>query len=471
MALSAALLVGTVWSSYSADDALWQHNVLKRAWRERSQSAGSSNNAFGRKQGIQETLRDASRGARRKNVTILNWFDDGYYGHPGIYDCKLGTCTITSNRSKLHEPDTHAIWFYGPHVADWVAASKMDLLPLPRARQHQWILENDESPCFYGRMMTVRSFRQLFNHSVTFDAGSTWPLWPRQHGLRSHKSLDDFFTQRPAVPLAEKNRLRRTSNPKEHRAPVVFVQSNCNAENGRDLFVKELMKHVEVDSYGRCLNNRPWPEKGKGNWMDQNRDSWFFDFLSGYKFALSIENCFCHQYVTEKFFRPLHLGVVAVYGGDAGGDGGSVAQWSPGLPGRRGIIDVHNYRDAEALAAHILALDHNDSAYEEQLSFKRTGVVNPALLQRWREHGPIEGGRRGGVCRVCDRVLRHAVEDPTGKLSTNGQRKGDIDSISDELMKCLPPAKPWLPGTQREERLSATKANDLHRIIWAQRRS
>ena len=56
--------------------------------------------------------------------------------------------------------------------------------------------------------------------------------------------------------MAEKSRLRREGN----LSAVAYVQSNCDNPSGRDGFVKELMKHVPVDSYGGCLRNKEFPE-------------------------------------------------------------------------------------------------------------------------------------------------------------------------------------------------------------------
>jgi alpha-1,3-fucosyltransferase 10 len=38
----------------------------------------------------------------------------------------------------------------------------------------------------------------------------------------------------------------------------------------------------------------------------------FFRFVARYKFAIAIENAACPDYVTEKFWRPIHLGVVPI---------------------------------------------------------------------------------------------------------------------------------------------------------------
>ena len=79
---------------------------------------------------------------------------------------------------------------------------------------------------------------------------------------------------------------------KEQTAPIVWIVSNCNAFNGREIFMQALMKHIKVDSYGNCLKNKNThtSEYMKGN----------IELMSKYKFVIAIENSNCQDYVTEK---------------------------------------------------------------------------------------------------------------------------------------------------------------------------
>ena len=47
----------------------------------------------------------------------------------------------------------------------------------------------------------------------------------------------------------------------EGLAPLVYVQSSCDAPSHRDLFVEELGKYIKIDSYGKCLNNKTLPKQ------------------------------------------------------------------------------------------------------------------------------------------------------------------------------------------------------------------
>lgn len=59
------------------------------------------------------------------------------------------------------------------------------------------------------------------------------------------------------VDTKTKSALRKTEN----LAPVLYIQSDCGAPSDRDEFVKLLKKHIQIDSYGRCLHNKDLPEQ------------------------------------------------------------------------------------------------------------------------------------------------------------------------------------------------------------------
>lgn len=69
--------------------------------------------------------------------------------------------------------------------------------------------------------------------------------------------LKHFSDQTFYVPIKQKNALQT----KEGLAPVIYVQSSCDAPLERDAYVRELQKFIRVDAYGKCLNNKPLPEQ------------------------------------------------------------------------------------------------------------------------------------------------------------------------------------------------------------------
>lgn len=91
-----------------------------------------------------------------------------------------------------------------------------------------------------------RSALELFNLTATFSQYSNFPLTAQY--LESYEKLIDlqYF-----VGVEEKNRLQSNENI----APVLYLQSICDTMSDRDAYVAELMKHIRIDSFGKCLNN------------------------------------------------------------------------------------------------------------------------------------------------------------------------------------------------------------------------
>lgn len=44
-------------------------------------------------------------------------------------------------------------------------------------------------------------------------------------------------------------------------APVLYIQSDCDTPLSRDYFMRKLGEFVQIDSYGKCLTNKPFPKE------------------------------------------------------------------------------------------------------------------------------------------------------------------------------------------------------------------
>ncbi|EMP32741.1 Alpha-(1,3)-fucosyltransferase 10 [Chelonia mydas] len=252
---------------------------------------------------------------------------------------------------------TKAFLFYGTDF-------NIDSLPLPRKRHHDWALFHEESPKNNYKLFHKPTIT-LFNHTATFSRHSHLPLTTQYlEGIEVIKSL------RYMVPLQKKNSLRKGL------APLVYVQSDCDPPSDRDSYVRELMSYIQVDSYGECLHNRDLPQhlKNPASMDDGN----FYRILAQYKFILAFENAVCEDYITEKLWRPLKLGVVPVYYGSP-----SITDW---LPSNKSAILVTRFSHPRELAHYIKALDTNDQEYEAYLEWKLKGAIsNQRLLTAIRE--------------------------------------------------------------------------------------
>ncbi len=175
--------------------------------------------------------------------------------------------------------------------------------------------------------------------------------------------------------------LRTPARPKSGDKTVAFFASGRHDGSGRVAYAAELMRFLEVHSYGRHLRNRRLrPDHGSRSKADT---------IADYMFTLAFENARTPDYVTEKFFDPLVVGSVPVYLGAP-----NVDEFAPA---DHCYIDVADFSGPEPLARHLLSLARDGPAYDEYLSWKR-GPMRPGFLRLLDEQ------RTHPLIRLCHRV-------------------------------------------------------------------
>jgi hypothetical protein len=175
--------------------------------------------------------------------------------------------------------------------------------------------------------------------------------------------------------------MRSPPRPKSRdRLAALFVSSSDDV-SGRRRYATELMKHMDIHSYGKWMRNRTLP-RDLGAWTK-------LDTIAGYKFTLAFENAIAEDYVTEKFFDPLKVGSVPVYLGAP-----NVDEFAPA---DRCFIDVTAFPSPKALADYLLMLNEDDAAYAEYLAWK-TKPLRPSFLRL------VESQRVNAFARLCQKV-------------------------------------------------------------------
>lgn len=229
-------------------------------------------------------------------------------------------------------------------------------LPLPRlSHKILWGLYHDESP--RGVMLFLHErILKLFNYSSTFSRFSDLPF-PAQFV----ESLSYVTSRKYYVETKVKNGLLKEISP------ILFIQSNCDTLTDRDIYVAQLMMFQQIDSYGDCLNNRILPVELKYDYRNRLKAKQLFKFIARYKFVIAIENAACDDYVTEKFWRAIHLGVVPIYFGSP-----SIRDWTPNA---KSAILLQDYPTPLLLSKHIDELMQDDELYEEYLEHKTKGRI------------------------------------------------------------------------------------------------
>lgn len=166
------------------------------------------------------------------------------------------------------------------------------------------------------------------------------------------------------------------------RAPAAYMASSPADLSGRTEYVRELMCHMPVDSYGRILNTRALE-------ADQGRQT-KLETIARYRFTLAFENSIARDNVTEKFYDPLCVGSVPVYLG--------APNVSDFAPAKGCYIDVRDFASPRQLAHHLLELPSDEARYAQYLEW-RERPLDPRFLALAQEQSDPPW------CRLC-RLLR-----------------------------------------------------------------
>ncbi|XP_046752653.1 alpha-(1,3)-fucosyltransferase 10 [Diprion similis] len=326
-------------------------------------------------------------------VPVILWWTP-FTGNQGrLENCGQVKCYFTQNRNFVSHNLLSTILFYGSSI-------EFEDLPLPRRGSIDWGLLHEESPRNIPTL-TSETALSLFNHSATFSRFSDVPLT-----LVDLDSEEDLIGTKYFVSLEKKNRLIR----EKQLAPFLYIQSNCETASMRDLYIKELMQYISIDSYGACLNNKKLPESLKRDHVSSLKDSEFLSLTSQYKFTLAFENAVCDDYITEKLWRPLMVGSVPVYYGSP-----SFKDW---LPNKNSAVSVRDFAGPKELANFLLLLATDESRYREYISHKisrnlNERITNPRLRNALRNRDksvPNEFGNyvQSFECLVCQRSFDNA---------------------------------------------------------------
>ncbi|XP_059142726.1 alpha-(1,3)-fucosyltransferase 10-like [Physella acuta] len=320
---------------------------------------------------------------------VILWWTE-FTGEPGQSKlCGQRRCFFTNNRKYSTHKNMRAYLFYGTDFS-------IKDLPLPRSHDHLWALFHEESPK-NNYLLCHEDSLSLFNYTSTFRRESDFPISTQHLPSLSWLQQKTYLKN-----ISQKNSYQE----EEGLAPVIYVQSDCDPPSDRDEFVKLLMNYVPVDSYGGCLNNRQIP-KHLSQPIEGMSHKDFYELISRYKFALSMENAVCEDYMTEKLWRPLMVGTVPIVFGSS--------RVKDFLPSKKSALVLTDYKSAEQVGAVLQYLNKNDAVYEEYRQWKNTGISNPFLqdVMTKRTWTPDMEGHRAPdhknfiesyECFICDSV-------------------------------------------------------------------
>lgn len=137
-------------------------------------------------------------------------------------------------------------------------------------------------------------------------------------------------------------------DPKKKKNKICMLISSHVNESYREEYLAELMKYIEIDSFGRLYNNRTMEGEDKG------RESKIALYRQ-YKFVIAFENSILDDYVTEKLYDPLIAGAVPIYFGAP-----NVTDY---LPDMSCLVNTTHFASPKELAEYIELCYRDDSLY------------------------------------------------------------------------------------------------------------
>jgi hypothetical protein len=192
--------------------------------------------------------------------------------------------------------------------------------------------------------------------------------------------------------------------------------------------VKELMKHLKVDSYGKCLHNKDEIDPVTGQVLKfdaitqqqgvhslRERNARLYRLASSYPFYLSLENAREPGYITEKLWQAYRIGSLPIYYGAP-----DATLYTP----PNSFVDVTSFPTVGALAQHLNYLRSNRTAYLEYFAWKHDAITPQfRQLQYWSswdgdDRTPPSRGRL--MCRLCAKVAQMKKERAASAKSNTG---------------------------------------------------
>jgi hypothetical protein len=140
---------------------------------------------------------------------------------------------------------------------------------------------------------------------------------------------------------------------------IAWMASNCVTSSRREDYVRQLQKHIPVDVYGKCGNLTTRLSSANG----------FREVIAqDYLFYIAFENSDCDDYISEKFWNSLHLGLVPIVRG--------LRSNYKKLAPPNSYIQVESFVSPEHLATHLREISLNSTLYHRYHQWRYTYDAN-----------------------------------------------------------------------------------------------
>eukprot|EP00794_Sanderia_malayensis_P000126 gene126-737_t len=269
--------------------------------------------------------------------------------------CKVRNCYFTYNKNAFGIAD--AVVFHGVDINNPICYR---VISEKRPKGQKWILFMHESPVY---TFDLEPYNGLFNWTMTY--------------MRNSEIYVPYFSFEK-LSSRDKRPEKGFNFAAGKTGKVVWVASHCGLL--RDSYAMELSRYIEVKVYGDCGKLFKHNMGRCSDWGTECEDE-----IKHYKFYLSFENCFCEDYITEKYWdKGLRYGLIPIVMGGIDSKSNVIPQ---------SYINVDDYSSIQGLAKYLKHLDSNDTAYNEYFKWRykykvTTGIDSFCEICKTL-HGPV----------------------------------------------------------------------------------
>ncbi|XP_063619092.1 alpha-(1,3)-fucosyltransferase C-like [Cydia splendana] len=223
--------------------------------------------------------------------------------------CQFTNCYVTSDRNFLGDVSKFdVVAFSGTEIIAWPLEQ---IKPKKRSLHQKYAFTNIESADNYPFCSHILD--NFFNWTWTYklDSESKWGyiiVRDANNNVIGPKKNMHWMKFEDMDPVSEELSAQLKN---KSRAAAWFV-SNCNTRSGREKYVEDLQKELQlynlsIDVYGKC---------GPYKCSRDDEEACFQKIKTDYYFYLSFENSHSEDYVTEKLLSALKYNAIPiVYGG------------------------------------------------------------------------------------------------------------------------------------------------------------
>ena len=330
--------------------------ITKQTWSENASYTSQTNTQFENPTIKEVQSGTASNTSQNNTKSWLIVYYSTYFGRRLKFhetwskgECPV-PCELTSDPSRASE-------------ADGIVIHGRDARMTPPVKSVPWILQIQENPV-YTPLLKNANFMSKFNLLKSYRLDSDFP---------NPTVLLPKLT--PPIPFKNKSGL------------VMATFSNC--ERVRTEYMRQLMKFVLVDSYGRRLHNR----NGLiGRYRSKNFKELKSDMARQYKFTLVFFNQDCDYFVDAQLHHVWNAGSVPVVMATE-----KLDEFLPGPYLNHSVIKVRDFATPQLLADYLKYLSNNETEYNKYLEWKWKGygnITGTAIGDYWMPKYPL-------YCQVC----------------------------------------------------------------------